>query len=328
MGRAQRAVAPDEIPSAEGLKARLAEFDQRVRQGQKLRRDREREPIVGDGGKLAPLQRLAGQNIEPSVVGHAGADPCPDCGTEVPRTLETVGSWLQMWKAGEHDCAAKAARREAEFEAKRREREAWLRNPPESRIAEVRRACQLPWWTPAGLAQVRTEQAFAVAVQRLLEHRAEWSLGRRPSRGLWLFGETNHRKTCASCALVFDVAHETERPALFWNFEDLLEQHRLAAQNRKHRLDPERIEAAHLLVLDDLGSVKYSEAAWRTLFGLVNGANDAWGSSAPRQTLYVTSNEDPDRLESIITRSVPQQEQAGARIVRRLVQLCEPVEVC
>ena len=80
------------------------------------------------------------------------------------------------------------------------------------------------------------------------------------------------------------------------------------------------LAAAELLSLDDFGTIKVTEFVWKTLFGFVNAAYDGG-----RQTLYITSNEPPEELAETLT--TPDRPNGGERIVRRLVQLCDVVQV-
>ena len=286
---------------------------------------REETTSSGSSGPLIGFRQAAGAD-GPEVRGEPGAVYCPDCGAALEKVLEPAGSWLSLWVKPEHTCEAREGRLRREGEAAAAARRAWLREPPASRIAEVRQRCRLPHWTPAGTARIVPMQGWqpGAAVTAAKEHADLWRQAQRPERGLWLWSaETNLRKTATVAALAFDVAHEVGSPCLFWNFEDLMEKLRQAAGGRSNDYDPERIAAAELLVLDDIGTVKYTEKAWETLFAMVNAATDAWGASGPRQTLYVTSNESPGELQVILDRAV---QNGGKRIVRRLVQACEVIE--
>jgi DNA replication protein DnaC len=216
------------------------------------------------------------------------------------------------------------ARLAAEREAEARRLREWHLHPPPGRELLIRRRCRLPRWTPAGLDHLRLEEAFRPAAERLMAHRECVLAGGRPERGLWICGPTDRRKTAMTAAFLFDVAHRAERPALMWNVADLLEELGHRAGGRESEYSERDLEDAQFLALDDLGTLKVTDFAWKTLFRLVNDAYDAWGPESPR-TLYVTSNEDPVALQRLL--STPDRPDGGDRIVRRLVQLCDVVEV-
>jgi DNA replication protein DnaC len=160
-------------------------------------------------------------------------------------------------------------------------------------------------------------------MERLQKHREKWLGGTRPERGLWLWGPTNARKTASVAALMFDVSHLTNRRCIFWSFEDLMKHLRRQAAGLSSDYDRDEIDAASMLILDDLGTIKPTEKAIETLYGIVEAANSAWGASGPQQSLYVTTNEGPEHLVEFLDGRCGQ----GLRIVRRLVQLCEVIDV-
>lgn len=307
---------PDSIPNTDNLRPRLLELDR------SLQRDAERREEMA-AARLAERQPLAPvMDAEAHVVGKPGVKACPDCGGEVRKELARISDWLEVWQFPEHTCPERMARLAREEAAEAERREAWLRNPPPERVAEVRRRTGLDQeaWAPAGLDHLRVEAPYEQLAVRCFAHREQWLAGQRPERGLWVHGPTNHRKTASLAALAFDVAHRTTRRVVAWNFERLLEQYRRKASGGRHRYDAEALEDADLLVLDDIGTQKVTEASWRLLYGLVN---DAYGARG--QTLYVSSNEDPDALMRMLC--TEEHPDGGERIVRRLVQLCDVVEV-
>lgn len=269
------------------------------------------------------MRQAAG--LEGLTLGEPGEETCPDCGAVRVRELEECGGGVSVWRFPPHSCPERATRLAAEAAEAAREREEQLRNPSPGRIAAVRAKAQLPLYVPAGLDLVRAEEVSAAALARLQEHREAWLRGERPARGVWLYGDTNCRKTVLSGALLFDVAHRTGRHALCWNLEHLMGQLRREARGQESRYDRAAVEGADLLLLDDVGSVNVTESVYRVFYDLLESASACWGAEGPTQTLYVTSNESPAELEALYaTRDDPQQ---GERIIRRLAQLCERIEV-
>lgn len=271
-------------------------------------------------GKLRPLL----PNDGPRIIGQPGGVTCQDCGAEVERVLNTEFRNTHIWEMPEHTCPEREARLAAVREGQARELEAWLRNPPAARVAEVRRLARLPYWTPAGVDKLHAGTVRGEVLTALEAHRAAWAAGRRPEKGLWLWGPTNRRKTAGLCALLFDVTHRTRKNVCFWNFENLMDHLRREAGGRKSQYDAVQVENADLLCLDDIGTLKFTEKAWETLYALVNNANDCWGSEGPAQTLYVSSNESPAEVGRML--ATDDRPDGGHRIVRRLLQLCEVIE--
>lgn len=276
-----------------------------------------------------------GQSGERAILGSPRSMVCRDCGELREQGLCEVSSWLAIWAYPEHACPERLVREEREAQAALREaalaaaaHAEWLRDPPEERRREVRRRVGLPGRrvAPAGLDRVdrgRLGEGSLAALTLLLDHREQWLAGRRPERGLWLWGETDRQKSVLTAALAFDVAHRTERAVTFWNLAHLMEEKQAAAQDRPSAWDQGAIDRAELLVLDDIGTVNVTPAAWKTLYGLAEHALSGWGGA--EQVLYVSSNESPAAVVDLFAlRGDPD---AGERIVRRLRQLCEVVHV-
>jgi hypothetical protein len=279
---------------------------------------------------------MSGQT--PSVIGPRET-ACKDCGETIPYTLMEIEecSWLSVRVPVPHACPQREEREaaeRAEAEAKAVEREAaakvFRESPPASRVAEVFARCRLPAdilpeeGSP-GLRSIRYPEVDRRLVEVIAEHRLIWLRGGRPKKGLWSCGDTDLRKTLLAGSLAFDVAHRTPRRVLFWNVSDLMDNIRLAAQGKRNEYDPSAISDAELLVLDDLGTVKVTDTAWDRIFHIIESAKSGWGGTRPTQTLYVTSNEKP---EDMIDRlSPPSDASGGERIVRRLRQICDLVEV-
>lgn len=245
----------------------------------------------------------------------------------VPAAVLDAGSWLQVYVPGEHSCPEREARQAREREEAAAKEKAWRENPPEARIAAVFERSRLPRDAPVGLRQVRIAEVDRRYVEVVAAHRRRWLAGETPEKGLWLHGPTNSRKTMLVSALLFDIGHRTPRRALFWNVADLMDHIRLDARGKKNEYDPEALNAAEVLCLDDLGTVKVTETAWERLFHIIEAARSGWGSRRRKQVLYVTSNEAPETLFAQL--APPGDADGGERIVRRLLQITDaepPVE--
>lgn len=264
------------------------------------------------------------------IIGKQDPETCPDCAGVIPKRLEPLTSKGDaIWVLEEHDCEARRQRvtqEKAEKEARERELRA---NPSERRVAALRARANLPWWTPVSVDQVTELPAYAAALARIREHRDEWLAGRRPVRGLWLYGRTSLRKTCCTAALAAHVANWTDRPVWFQNVADLMEQKANAARNQPHKFQPEKIEQAQLLVLDDLFTAGITEPLWKTLYGITERASSAWGCTAPPQTIYCSSNESPEAVRELLNARLgsPERENPGDRLIRRLTQICKVVSL-
>jgi hypothetical protein len=247
--------------------------------------------------------------------------------------LFTLGPNIAAWQFPGHECEPLRTARELQErlkreveEAKERGRLEMLRNPAPERIAGIIELCNLPAWTPAGLGKVVVHGgcAWMEALRLANHHLRQWTRFQRPARGLWLWGPTNSRKTCVLAALCFDVTHWTDNAGLFWRWGAVMAEIRSAAQGLPSKWDASRAHAADLLVLDDIGTGKVTEAGWDRMFDLVCSAYDG------AQVLYVTSNEGPDEVMDLLSRGVEREtgrKSAGERVVRRLVQRCEVVRV-
>ena len=250
---------------------------------------------------------------------------CPDCGETIPTSLVDICNWLGVWNPEAHQCPERTAREVREREEQAEKERQWRDNPPEGRIREVFSRVRLPADTPPGLRLIRYEEVDHRLIDAVAAHQATWLKGIRPEKGLWVCGPTNKRKTIVVSALAFDVAHRTPRSVLFWNMSDLMAHIRRAAQGKDNEYEPHAISNADKLVIDDLGTMKLTERAWDEIFHMIESAKSGWGETKRHQTLYVTSNENP---ESMIDRlSPPGDPTGGERIVRRLRQICDLVEV-
>jgi DNA replication protein DnaC len=251
---------------------------------------------------------------------------CPDCGATVPTKLKDISPWLSVWDPEIHVCTEREEReRKERDEREKRERE-WRENPPDMRIREVFHACRFPADSPqGGLKLIRHKEVDIRLIQAVKVHREFWLKGLRPEKGLWVHGPTDQRKTTVLAALGFDIAHRTGRRVLFWNLADLMEHIRLDARRKENEYDPSAINAAEVLILDDLGTLKITDTAWERVFHMVENAKSGWGGTKRRQTLYVTSNEAPEAMIDHL--SPPSDASGGERIVRRLRQICDVVEV-
>lgn len=259
------------------------------------------------------------------MLGQERETTCPDCGTTVGSVLVPVKEFLFVWDFERHSCPEMESRKAAETEEQARKHSAFLEHPTPKRIEEVRCRVRLPHWTPAGMKNVVRARVPVNAFNAFQRHRKEWLNGERPQKGIWIYGATDAGKTTLLSALLFDINHRTNRPCLSWNVADLMDHLRRDARGVESEYDPAEIADAEIIALDDLGTIKTTERVWETLFDIVCAVSDAWGAAAPRQTLYVTSNEGPEQM--IQRLSTPDNPDGGERIVRRLLQLTEQVEV-
>lgn len=270
--------------------------------------------------------RPAAPRSGPLVLGPREPVQCDDCSTWVAPELREVTPGISVWQLPRHTCPERSARQQweaaAEAEVARRE----LERPSPARVAAVLAAAHLPCETPRGWGQVQVQLAYAAAHAKLQEHREQWLAGQRPRKGLWLTGPTNQRKTTCLSAFCFDVALRTQQPVQFWNFENVMSEKAKQAQGRRGRWDLDLAENARLLALDDIGRTTWTAAAYRTIHGLLEHAMSDWGQPCRTQTVYVTSNESPGTLQAILNQ-LPDYEDAGDTLVRRLVQLCDVVTV-
>lgn len=280
-------------------------------------------PTNGDSGSSPISLREALLPAAARVFGSPGTVTCPDCGATRERVLVRTGRSVQIWAAPEHTCPQREARLRAERQAEADRRREFALNPPEWRIQQVRTETRVPAWCPPALRHLRREEVSSALTDTLGRHRDTWLSGQRPRRGLWLHGPTDRRKTAALGAMAMELGHRTGHTVLYWNFQDLMDQLRLAAGGRENSYDPLRIEMADALILDDVGTVKLTETAVEVLYGIINGAVDACGRQEP-QVLYVASNEGPHQLTARIEAAQPG---GGRRIIRRLVQICNLLEV-
>lgn len=263
---------------------------------------------------------------EERVLGKEEEIECPDCHVKLKTALVRVSSWMLAWEMPVHECPVRMKKLEAETRRRQAREQEELLNPSPEKVAEIVRRLRLPRWGVPGLRHVRPSEAYSSALESFAQQFRLWSAGERPKKGVWAYGPTGSRKTLIASAFLFDVALKVRKYGLFWNFENLMEEKAKAAGGKRTEWSPEKIEDASLLLLDDLGTARWTDSAVRTVYGIVERVNSAWGYTEPQQTLYVTSNESPDRLAAIISEACGNSD-AGDRIVRRLVQLCDVVEV-
>lgn len=257
--------------------------------------------------------------------------PCPDCGVMLGVVLKTFGKWVQAWVYEEHTCPEGEERKRREGEEAVRQaaeeaaaREAWLRDPPAERVREVVQRVGLPRWIRGGLDWILRERVDGAVLDRLYQHREVWLRGDRPERGLWLWSsDTGVRKTTLLSALAFDVNHRLDVACAFVPWERLLDEIRWEAAGAGDPVDFARIDGAAMLVLDDLPQRRITERGWELLSGLVKSAQDGWAADG-EQVVYASANVDPGGLRRVLDGA---REGSGKPIVRRLVQLCEVVEV-
>lgn len=308
--------------------------------------------MAGNSGEPGPSDgrrrfrpRLAPGDWDGARVELNGRQPawdCPDCGATVEQERHEFGSWAAAWAwpaevdcAGdrmEHDCRPARERRGREAAAAavegirlREEQERAFQAPSPERAAVVRAAVGLPRWICGGLEWLPAGRVAPAVVGRLMQDRAAWLAGGRPEKGVWLWGPTGGWKTTALGAFVFDLRNRLGIEARWWNLQRLRDELRLQAAGQPSDWDPTAARRAVVLGLDDLTRQRANDTGMEVLYSLVNAAYDGYGGDREGgQRLYVSSNEDPDRVLALLRRADPE---GAAPVVRRLVRLCEVVEV-
>jgi DNA replication protein DnaC len=132
-------------------------------------------------------------------------------------------------------------------------------------------------------------------------------------RGLWFFGSSGTGKTTLAM-LISRLVLEAGRSVAIYSLPKLLGQIRRTydAETGEQSYSEffERLATVDLLHIDDLGAEKQTEWVLEQLYALVNERYER------QKSLIVTSNLEDNELE----------EQLGARIVSRLVEICgDPV---
>lgn len=133
-------------------------------------------------------------------------------------------------------------------------------------------------------------------------------------RGLWMYGGSGTGKTTLAM-LVSRHALDAGRSVAIYSLPKLL-----ARIRRTYDADPgeqsyaelfERLTTVDLLHIDDLGAENRTEWVLEQLYALINERYEA------QRSLVVTTNKNEAELD----------EQIGARVVSRLVEMCEVVPV-
>ena len=139
-------------------------------------------------------------------------------------------------------------------------------------------------------------------------------------KNLFVYGGSGTGKTMLAAIIAIERAHEG-KPSLFTNVPDVLDDLRDFNQYSKYTdsMTPQdklnRIYETKCLILDDLGAEKASDWTCETLFKIINRRyNDG-------KQLVITSNFDIDQLQRRMNYT------AGDRIIRRICDMCEPVEI-
>lgn len=139
-------------------------------------------------------------------------------------------------------------------------------------------------------------------------------------KNLFVYGGSGTGKTMLAAIIAIERAYEG-KPSLFANVPDVLDDLRDFNQSSKYAdsLTPQdklnRIYGTSCLILDDLGAEKASDWTCETLFKVINRRyNDG-------KQLVITSNFDIDQLQRRMNYT------AGDRIIRRICDMCEPIEI-
>lgn len=122
-----------------------------------------------------------------------------------------------------------------------------------------------------------------------------------------LMGRPGVGKTHAAIASMREVLRNGgtwDGRALFTTETEFLHEWRLAAANRTHFDGVERLTSAPILILDDLGSGKYTDGSLELLFQVLDYR------SRHRKPTLITSNHGPDTLESKL----------GEKLVSRILE--------
>jgi DNA replication protein DnaC len=147
------------------------------------------------------------------------------------------------------------------------------------------------------------------AVRRVRNYCEQLDQNLDEGRGLWFFGGPGTGKTTLAM-LISRTALEAGRSVAIYSLPKLLSRIRRTFDaeigEQSHADLFERLTTVDLLHLDDLGAEKQTEWVLEQLYALVNERYER------QRSIIVTSNLEDDQLE----------EQLGARIVSRLVEMC------
>lgn len=257
--------------------------------------------------------------------GTPGIVICRDCGRGTERVLIPQGGGCYTWETPSHECAAREARLARERAAEEEARLARLRNPDPARIRQVFERCGLPRFTQPGLDGITPREGQRDAYELLLEHRAEWQAGKRPERGLWLIGEPDVGKSYLLAAFLWDVAHWTDRPSLWWNLCRLESEMLKLFRKTTSAYDADAIDGAQVLALDEFPADTTPDFVAKELYRIGNGALESPGHVAPTQTLYLTGNYVPSICANLLfDERYPHR---GAKTVRRFTEQVDLVAV-
>jgi DNA replication protein DnaC len=152
-------------------------------------------------------------------------------------------------------------------------------------------------------------QMNEIVVRRVREYCSEIERNVASGRGLWLYGSSGTGKTTLAM-LVSRTALEAGRSVAIYSLPKLLARIRRTfdaeAGEQSYADLFERLATVDLLHVDDLGAENRTEWVLEQLYALVNERYEA------QRSLVVTTNLEEHELE----------EQIGARVVSRLVEMC------
>lgn len=257
-------------------------------------------------------------------IGGPAQQKCGFCEAVIEKTRRELPHGSAVWLWPDHSCPQKQAHDAAAKADEERRRSEWLETPPAERVRTVLRRANLPAFAPAGLKAAERRQKQAKVLAALADHRKVWLAGGKPERGLWLWGASGAGKSTLLAALAFDVAHRTQREVLWWDLPALFSEMKKEFDRKESRYDPSAIRDAELFCLDEIPPMNVTDWACAELYQHANAAYvGLYGER--RQRIYVTSNYSPEQVARML--NSPDHPDRGTRIVGRLTELCEVVEV-
>jgi DNA replication protein DnaC len=163
---------------------------------------------------------------------------------------------------------------------------------------------QRPPVTEMNAAVVRPVKEFCIDIRGNLD----------AGRGLWMYGGAGTGKTTLAM-LVSRHALDVGRSVAIYSMPKLLARIRRTYDAERGEQSYaelfERLTTVDLLHIDDLGAENRTEWVLEQLYALINERYEA------QRSLVVTTNKNEGELD----------EQIGARVVSRLVEMCEVVPV-
>lgn len=223
---------------------------------------------------------------------------CPQCG--VPYRSLLLGK--QWFNNPFCDCRDRAerARLTKEWEEEERDR----------RLREAGLGAR---WRQCSFQQYELNEGNRLALERCRDYAQQWpqQAHLREGSGLLLSGSTGVGKSHLAAAVVLALL-ERGAKVLFRNTSAFLCRLKDGyAEDRSERGEMDCLEAAELLVLDDLGVERDSPWERETLYRVVNGRYEQL------KPIIVTTNADLNLLEKSL----------GPRTFGRLIEMCLPLLV-